>query len=170
MPFCLPGWDSAGYLLRTVSLSYLLSLVHGWIMRLSWWRGGCPGVLRAKSRRKCFHPSIHPSFILHPSIHPFIIPSSYHLLIHPSIYHPSSIHAPTYSSIYPSTHSYIHLSTIHPSVHHPFIHHPSIQWLFSSYPKIGSEDTEYKSCPREHASAPSSFQLSLYGREVSLLP
>ena len=148
-------------------------------MRLSWWRNGCPGVLRAKSRRKCFHPSIylpiHPSVIHPPSIHPPIhhsvhlpsIDSSIHPSIHPSsilhpcthlFIHPSTCHP---SSIYPSAHSYIHLSTIHAS-----IHHPSIQWLCSSYPKTGSEETEYdpKSCPCEHSSAPSSFQLSLCGK------
>ena len=117
------------------------------------------------------YPSIHPSSILHKSIHPFIIPSIYHPLIHPSI-HPSSIlHPCTHlfihpstchpSSIHPSAHSYIHLSTIHPP-----IHHPSIQWLCSSYPKTCSEETEYdpKSCPCEHSSALSSFQLSLCGK------
>ena len=177
MPFTLPDQDLAGDLLRTLSLSYLLSLVHGWIMRPSWWRDGCPGVLRAKSRRKCFHPSIylsthpsihHPSSI-NPSTHSSFRPSTIHWFIHPSIHHPSSIHALTFihpstchpSSIHPSAHSYIHLSTIHPP-----IHHPSIQWLCSSYPKTCSEETEYdpKSCPCEHSSALSSFQLSLCGK------
>jgi len=122
-------------------------------MRLSWWRNGCPGVLRAKSRRKCFHPSIylpiHPSIIHPPLIHPPII--------HPSIHHPSSIHALTYSSIHPPV---IHPPSIHPPIHisiYPQSMHP---------PKTGSEETEYdpKSCPCEHSSAPSSFQLSLCGK------
>ena len=142
MPFTLPDQDLAGDLLRTLSLSYLLSLVHGWIMRPSWWRDGCPGVLRAKSRRKCFHPSIylsthpsihHPSSI-NPSTHSSFRPSTIHWFIHPSIHHPSSIHALTYSSIHPPV---IHPPSIHPPIHisiypqsiHPFTIHPSNDYV-----------------------------------------
>ena len=167
----LPSWLGLSWGFAENSFTFILAFSCPWLNHEAFLvEGWVPWSVESKEQKEMLssiHPSIHHSSSIDPSTHSSFHPSTIHWFIHPSsvlhpcthlFIHPSTCHP---SSICPSTHSYIHLSIIHPS-----IHHPSIQWLFSSYTKTGSEDTEYnpKSCPCEHSSAPSSFQLSLCGK------
>ena len=156
-----PSWSGLSWGFAENTFTFILAFSCPWLNHEAFLvEGWVPWSVESKEQKEMLssihlstHPSIHHPSSINPSTHSSFRPSTIHWFIHPSTCHPSSIH--------PSAHSYIHLSTIHPP-----IHHPSIQWLCSSYPKTCSEETEYdpKSCPCEHSSALSSFQLSLCGK------
>ena len=107
MSICLSVCLSVFILL--LSLSLALSHTHSYTQhRQSVLQSGClsiyPTVHYQSILPSIYHLTIHPS--IHPSIHPTsILPSIYHLTIHPFI------HPPIHPSIYPPTnHSSIHLS------------------------------------------------------------
>ena len=77
----------------------------------------------------------------------FILYSSTHSFIHPSIPHPSNPSMHTYFILHSSTHSFIHPS-IHPSIH---LIHTCIHPLFSTHPPIHSS-THLSTHPSIHPS------------------